>query len=266
MSSSSPSRKTSARKPSHLGSYSQPSPSGRSAAALASMGSTGGSTGRRMRAHDTPQRAGQRGRAGHDGSVVASRMCLLLPFEAIRTACSTYATTPPPRRSSGAGASWRASTIPTAPAADGEERERLTTRMARINAAYDVLQRPGPPGPLRLHTACPPRALRRGPRAQATARSGPPPPPPSPTGHGSLRHLGLVPGHAIAPPSAAGGRRTPLSGQPPVDWREYRAGPGPAGQCAQRTRPSVGRPRAASVCPASTRRGRRSWASGGSTA
>src|SRR5215510_12809176 len=40
---SSPARKTIARKPSHLGSKSQPSPAGSSVASLASMGSTGGS-------------------------------------------------------------------------------------------------------------------------------------------------------------------------------------------------------------------------------
>src|SRR5262245_17236522 len=39
----SPSRNTSARKPSHLGSKSQPSPAGSSVASLASMGSIGGS-------------------------------------------------------------------------------------------------------------------------------------------------------------------------------------------------------------------------------
>src|SRR5689334_579936 len=46
MRTSSPSRKTIARKPSHLGSYSQPSPSGRPSEALASIGSSGGSNGR----------------------------------------------------------------------------------------------------------------------------------------------------------------------------------------------------------------------------
>ena len=45
---SSRSRKTSARKPSHLGSKSQPSPSGSASAALASIGSIGGSNGSRI--------------------------------------------------------------------------------------------------------------------------------------------------------------------------------------------------------------------------
>src|SRR5512146_2476889 len=42
---SSPSRNTSARKPSHFGANSQPSPSGRASRGLASIGSIGGSNG-----------------------------------------------------------------------------------------------------------------------------------------------------------------------------------------------------------------------------
>ena len=45
---SSPSRNTSVRKPSHLGSNCQPSPSGSASAALESIGSSGGSNGSRM--------------------------------------------------------------------------------------------------------------------------------------------------------------------------------------------------------------------------
>src|SRR5215472_8983012 len=44
-----PSRNTNVRKPSHLGSNSQPSPSGRSPAALDSMGASGGAKGRTTR-------------------------------------------------------------------------------------------------------------------------------------------------------------------------------------------------------------------------
>ena len=47
MNTSSPSRKTRARNPSHFGSNNQPSPTGRSSAGLASIGSTGGWNGRR---------------------------------------------------------------------------------------------------------------------------------------------------------------------------------------------------------------------------
>src|SRR6185436_14881842 len=48
MKSSSPSRKISVRNPSHLGSKSHPSPGGRSLTRLASIGRTGGVTGRSM--------------------------------------------------------------------------------------------------------------------------------------------------------------------------------------------------------------------------
>src|SRR6267142_1720545 len=46
---SSPSRNTMARNPSHFGSKSHPSPSGRTLASLASIGSTGGAMGKAMR-------------------------------------------------------------------------------------------------------------------------------------------------------------------------------------------------------------------------
>src|SRR4051794_20300358 len=65
MNTSSPSRKTSARNPSHFGSKIQPSPSGSSLTRLASIGKTGGFTGRSMRAsYATAERMRPYGAAG----------------------------------------------------------------------------------------------------------------------------------------------------------------------------------------------------------
>src|SRR6185369_7265535 len=61
---SAPSRNTSARNPSHFGSNSQPSPSGRVSAAFASIGSTGGAIGNAMRPRYRGAR--RRARAGDD--------------------------------------------------------------------------------------------------------------------------------------------------------------------------------------------------------
>src|SRR3954464_6763494 len=56
----SPSRNTMARKPSHFGSKSHPSPGGRASASLASMGSTGGSITSRPHASSRRPAAAQR--------------------------------------------------------------------------------------------------------------------------------------------------------------------------------------------------------------
>ena len=102
---------------------------------------------------------------------------------------------------------------------DGAERDRLTTRMARINAAYDVLR-----DPVRRarHDATP---LARRERFAEGRRPGEPigPPPPPPTRPVTARfdtsalfrkRNGILRRRAI-----------PRSGQAPIDWRVYRHGP-----------------------------------------
>src|SRR5213078_3641872 len=79
---SSPSRNTSARNPSHLGSKIHSSPDGRSATRLASIGSTGGLTGRRtpqVRTAGTFEEASvssrrHAGRTGLRGRTVSGRL------------------------------------------------------------------------------------------------------------------------------------------------------------------------------------------------
>jgi curved DNA-binding protein CbpA len=102
---------------------------------------------------------------------------------------------------------------------DGDERERLTTRMARINAAYDVLRHPV----RRARYDATPHA-RRERYAEGRApgeRSGPPPPPPSAPVNARFDTSASfqVRNSTTRPRSAS------LSGQPPTDWREYRDGP-----------------------------------------
>jgi hypothetical protein len=96
------------------------------------------------------------------------------------------------------------------------ERDRLTTRMARINAAYDVLR-----DPVRRARFDASPAARRERYAQGRPLgdlSGPPPPPPSPpvtarfdTSALFRKRNGTLRRRSIAGP-----------GQPPLDWRLYR--------------------------------------------
>jgi curved DNA-binding protein CbpA len=102
---------------------------------------------------------------------------------------------------------------------DGEERERLTTRMARINAAYDVLRDPV----RRARYDSTPHARRE---RYAEGRlpgdtSGPPPPPPSRPVTARFDTSGLF----QARNSTVRRRNTHLSGHQPVDWRDYKDGP-----------------------------------------
>ena len=102
---------------------------------------------------------------------------------------------------------------------DGDERERLTTRMARINAAYDVLR-----DPVRRASYDSTPHARRERYAEGRAPGetvGPPPPPPSrpvtarfDTSASFRERNSIVRRRAV-----------PLRGHAPVDWREYRAGP-----------------------------------------
>ena len=110
--------------------------------------------------------------------------------------------------------------------ADSVERERLTTRMARINAAYDVLSDPV----RRARYDSTPHARReryaegRAPGSGSDADAGPPPPPPTqPVTARFDFSSSFRPRNSTA--LRQRGRRTTLSGQPPVDWREYRSSP-----------------------------------------
>lgn len=108
--------------------------------------------------------------------------------------------------------------------ADSEERQRLTTRMARINAAYDVLS-----DPVRRarYDATPLARRERYAEGRAPGSDddvGPPPPPPTrPVTARFDFSASFRPRNSTA--LRQPGRRTTLSGQPPVDWREYRQGP-----------------------------------------
>jgi curved DNA-binding protein CbpA len=107
--------------------------------------------------------------------------------------------------------------------ADSEERARLTTRMARINAAYDALS-----DPVRRarHDASPHARRERyaDGRTPSGEAPGPPPPPPSPpvtarfdtTASFRPRNSTIV---------RRRGPRSTLSGQPPLDWRAPHRGP-----------------------------------------
>jgi curved DNA-binding protein CbpA len=104
--------------------------------------------------------------------------------------------------------------------ADGVERERLTTRMARINAAYDVLRDPV----RRASYDSTPHA-----RRQRYAEGQPPggrrggPPPPPPTTPVTARFDTSA---SFQPRNGPSRRRSrSLTGQPPLDWRRYRDGP-----------------------------------------
>jgi curved DNA-binding protein CbpA len=102
---------------------------------------------------------------------------------------------------------------------DGVERERLTTRMARINAAYDVLRDPV----RRARYDSTPHARReRYAEGRPPGASGGPPPPP-PTTPVTARFD--TSGSFRVRNAATHGRARSLSGQPPIDWRRYRNGP-----------------------------------------
>ena len=109
--------------------------------------------------------------------------------------------------------------------ADSLERERLTTRMARINAAYDVLRDPV----RRARYDSTPHARRERyaegrPPGAHDEDVGPPPPPPTKPVTARFDFSGsFKPRNSTA--LRQRGRRTTLSGQPPVDWRRYRQGP-----------------------------------------
>lgn len=107
--------------------------------------------------------------------------------------------------------------------ADSAERQRLTTRMARINAAYDVLSDPV----RRARHDSTPHARRERyaeGRTPSGEEAGPPPPPPSPPVTARFdTSASFQPRNSTV--LRRRGRRTTLSGQPPVDWRAYRQGP-----------------------------------------
>jgi curved DNA-binding protein CbpA len=106
---------------------------------------------------------------------------------------------------------------------DSVERARLTTRMARINAAYDVLSDPV----RRARYDATPHARRERAAEGSTAggeQFGPPPPPPSPPVTARFDFsASFQPRNSTV--RRQRGRRTTLAGQPPVDWRAYRSGP-----------------------------------------
>jgi curved DNA-binding protein CbpA len=102
---------------------------------------------------------------------------------------------------------------------DGDERERLTTRMARINAAYDVLR--DPVRRARYDSTPHARRERYAEGRPPGDESGPPPPPPSPPVTARFDTSG-----SFQTRNATTRRRAAsLSGQAPVDWRQYRDGP-----------------------------------------
>lgn len=108
--------------------------------------------------------------------------------------------------------------------ADNEERARLTTRMARINAAYDVLS-----DPIRRARYDSTPHARRERYAEDRARGGPdfgpPPPPPStPVTARFDTSASFRPRNGAIRYHGPGRRRTTLSGQPPIDWRDDRRG------------------------------------------
>jgi curved DNA-binding protein CbpA len=109
--------------------------------------------------------------------------------------------------------------------ADNEERERLTTRMARINAAYDVLSDPI----RRARYDSTPHARRERyaeGRSGGAADFGPPPPPPStPVTARFDTSASFRPRNSAIRYHGLERRRTTLAGQPPIDWRDYRRGP-----------------------------------------
>jgi curved DNA-binding protein CbpA len=103
---------------------------------------------------------------------------------------------------------------PDRAAHDGEERERLTTRMARINAAYDVLR-----DPLRRARYDASPLARRERSSEWSSRGeapGPPPPPPSAPVTAYFDTSALFRRRTA---TAAHRRSLPRAGQPPLDRR-----------------------------------------------
>jgi len=106
---------------------------------------------------------------------------------------------------------------------DSAERERLTTRMARINAAYDALN--DPVRRARYDATPGGRRQRYGEgRTPSGEAPGPPPPPPSPPVTARF-DMSASFGPRNSTTVRRRDRHTTLSGQPPIDWREYRQGP-----------------------------------------
>ncbi len=108
--------------------------------------------------------------------------------------------------------------------ADSAERERLTTRMARINAAYDVLRDPV----RRARYDSTPHARRE---RYAEGRSpdvegvGPPPPPPTPPVTARFDFSSSFQPRNSTVRRQRGWRTGSLAGQPPTDWRHGHTGP-----------------------------------------
>jgi curved DNA-binding protein CbpA len=114
---------------------------------------------------------------------------------------------------------------------DDHERARLTTRMARINAAYDVLR--DPVRRARYDSTPHARRDRYADGGRDGHRSGPPPPPPTRPvtarfdtsalfrGRNTTVQEGSAPAYRYERPrrAAAG------SAKPPSEWREYRQSP-----------------------------------------
>jgi len=115
--------------------------------------------------------------------------------------------------------------------ADDRERERLTTRMARINAAYDVLR--DPVRRARYDSTPQARRDRYADAASNGHRGGPPPPPPTRPVTARFDTSALFRARNTTLPSAP----APWHGRPspaprplrrtntPVEWREYRHPP-----------------------------------------
>ncbi len=105
---------------------------------------------------------------------------------------------------------------PDRAANDGEERARLTTRMARINAAYDMLRDPV----RRARFDASPGARRERASEWRTGGEtpGPPPPPPSPPVTAYFDTSALFRRRNA---TAAHRRSVPRDGQPPLDRRSF---------------------------------------------
>lgn len=108
---------------------------------------------------------------------------------------------------------------PDRAAHDAVERDRLTTRMARINAAYDVLR-----DPVRRarYDATPVARRERYAEGRPPGEpAGPPPPPPTPPVTARFDTSALF--RKRNGPLRR--RAIPRTGQPPAEWRIYRRGP-----------------------------------------
>jgi hypothetical protein len=104
---------------------------------------------------------------------------------------------------------------PDRAAHDGAEQARLTTRMARINAAYDVLR--DPVRRARYDATPTARRERAGQGRSPDDAPGPPPPPPTRPVTARFDTSALF----RARNGTLRRRTTPRAGQPPVDWRVH---------------------------------------------